>query len=60
MKNYDLVIVGTGVVGLGAAIAAKKLKPKIKILLIDRHQQCTSEFDRTSNQNLILYPFLKI
>lgn len=41
MKNYDLVIVGTGVVGLGAAIAAKKLKPKIKILLIDRHQQCT-------------------
>jgi glycine/D-amino acid oxidase-like deaminating enzyme len=39
-SQYELVIVGAGVVGMGAAIAAQKQGIK-KILIIDRHQACT-------------------
>ena len=39
-SQYELVIVGAGVVGMGAAIAAQKEGIK-KILIVDRHQACT-------------------
>ena len=39
-SQYELVIVGAGVVGMGAAIAAQKQGIK-KILIVDRHQACT-------------------
>ena len=39
-SQYELVIVGAGVVGMGAALAAHKQGVK-KILIVDRHQACT-------------------
>ena len=39
-SQYELVIVGAGVVGMGAAIAAQKQGVK-KILIVERHQACT-------------------
>ena len=39
-SQYELVIVGAGVVGMGAAIAAQKKGVK-KILIVERHQACT-------------------
>ena len=39
-SQYELVIVGAGVVGMGAALAAHKQGVK-KILVVDRHQACT-------------------
>lgn len=39
-SQYELVIVGAGVVGMGAALAARKQGVK-KILIVDRHQACT-------------------
>ena len=39
-SQYELVIVGAGVVGMGAALAAHKKGVK-KILIVDRHQACT-------------------
>ena len=39
-SQYELIIIGAGVVGMGAALAAHKKGIK-KILVIDRHQACT-------------------
>ena len=39
-SKYELIIIGAGVVGMGAALAAHKKGIK-KILVIDRHQACT-------------------
>ena len=39
-SQYELIIIGAGVVGMGAALAAQKKGIK-KILVIDRHQACT-------------------
>ena len=39
-SNYELIVVGAGVVGMGIALAAHKKGVK-KILVIDRHQACT-------------------
>ena len=36
-SQYELIIIGAGVVGMGAALAAHKKGIK-KILVIDRHQ----------------------
>ena len=40
-SNYELIVVGAGVVGMGIALAAHKKGVK-KILVIDRHQACTA------------------
>ena len=40
LSKYELVIVGAGVVGMGAALAASKQGIK-KILILDRHHACT-------------------
>ena len=40
VSKYELVIVGAGVVGMGAALAASKQGIK-KILIVDRHHACT-------------------
>ena len=39
-SQYELIFIGAGVVGMGAALAAHKKGIK-KILVIDRHQACT-------------------
>ena len=65
VSKYELVIVGAGVVGMGAALAASKQGIK-KILIVDRHHACTGASIRnfgfitiTKKKNFMSYLLLQ-
>ncbi|MBU0926332.1 MAG: FAD-binding protein [Spirochaetes bacterium] len=38
MEHYDVIIIGTGPAGLGAAFALLEARPGLRVAIIDRHQ----------------------
>lgn len=55
MRRYDLVIIGTGPAGLGAAFTIKKEKPEFSILMIDRNRYSTGGLRNDCKMNFT-YP----
>lgn len=55
MSSYDLVIVGSGPSGMGAAFAALKMKPILSILIIDREKVSTGGMRNDCKMNFT-YP----
>ncbi len=49
--NYDIIIVGTGPAGLGAAFHLTDLSPSLSILMIDREKICSGGLLNDCKQN---------
>jgi uncharacterized protein len=55
MSRYDLVIIGTGPAGLGAAFTVKMARPELSIVMIDRNRYSTGGLRNDCKMNFT-YP----
>jgi len=55
MKTYDVVIVGSGPAGMGAAFTIAKERPELKILMLDREKASTGGMRNDCKMNFT-YP----
>ena len=51
LPYYDIIIVGTGPTGLGAAFRLSELSPALSILLIDKDKICSGGLLNDCKQN---------
>ena len=50
-RDYDIIIVGTGPAGLGAAFHLSEADPRLSILMIDREKICSGGLLNDCKQN---------